>query len=984
MTKIEEMLNKESPYYVTGLGNATVGKLKTIGIYDIEQLRNTDWKTVCRAKGIGVNKVVQIYNSFGMNITEDIVMDYIRSLNKVKVDQSELDKSTNKPIQMKIVTNEQKEEQMKELTKIVQPDISAMAEQTPTNEAKFENGFQTGKVHKKISLFVKTNDFKEFCRKFKTDEDFKKVKEQILKVASENCDTGARYQIKTWLNALQKFGNITYDSQLFNNYDYIQPFLSKLIDIGIENIKNERKNGINEGDAAFVLYKVYSSAVGSGWDGNVKDDQLGMINKDEFIRRIKIKSPTTPDDIIERVWSGIITGTSSLFSGSPGSGKTYFAIAVGNSVTDNLWSQLKFSRLNIYEGITTDDIIGSWDYQAQILKMSASKIKLESLKNISDEDIENLRENIYTEDNFTYGALTLSMINGIPMLIDEINRATPDVQNMLLQAIDEKEIVIPHIGKIKGSPNFYVIFTINEDDVGTNPLSEAFLRRVKYIVFEDPKDMTQFIPTEYPEFSKKLLNDIEVVREKIQGVIEGRISPDAVSKWSQELVAIYGADIVLDKEKVRATLGSLIKNKEDMEAVKEVLESQIINHLPEHANSKSFDDQIDEQILKLNNPDIATYFLREITKQNSEIYVNNYKKLNQLIKDSLAVLNEDEQILLIGTHGKSTEKGILINDHNILKIIIDLICKEHKYNSNRYLEQLIVINEFYKIFQKNEPIKQTTQSTTSQSNSSNSQFNNTPSSTNQVSKSLKSFLLEDMDIIGNKIHHDLTQDHINKLDSMQNDELARILKKVDGLSFSKFNDELLTKYNPNEIINEITLDKKYQTSYYSDYLNNIFYKKSEMTKYLISSIIYFMPMTQLKNELKNINSPQTTSTTTTTTNQSSGVMSNQELMSEFDKITIDYDSDKIDEMFDENSQLYDSLYKLDLDEIIRKYLTLKGMDASFSSVRQAYMKFMTYKGLKTIDEGKYEVLAQLFTSIPLSERNGMKISGSYSLRIRNA
>jgi MoxR-like ATPase len=88
----------------------------------------------------------------------------------------------------------------------------------------------------------------------------------------------------------------------------------------------------------------------------------------------------------------------------------------------------------------------------------------------------------FTEAAFLPGPLYLAMKSGSVLLVNELNRMPEMVQNVLLPALDEGFIQVPHIGQIQAAPGFCLIATQNPREfVGTSPLGEALLDRLEWI-----------------------------------------------------------------------------------------------------------------------------------------------------------------------------------------------------------------------------------------------------------------------------------------------------------------------------------------------------------------------------------------------------------------------------------------------------------------------------------------------------------------------
>lgn len=623
MSEVQSELYQEFADKVPGISKITLHKLENIGIDTIEKLKNTDWKNIVALDKfgqpgisdisyLGEDKIIKLYQHVGIELDEEEVKQYRKDLLKYRISPPSSSFETKTSI-----TPPQKltEEEMKAITDQVAPDITTITQEAlstgpisiKTVEGKKITLTTEEQKFKRITL---TTDMENFVSQIGLHSDPEKylqeVRSTILNSLDKLVDTGARAHVKQWINLLERKveGRKTeYSLQKMNKpsqyKDVLETLLNDIISGAMEEMKSgkitfatqEISRSQSQGEKSnispesimhtIILYKIYVDAKGSGWDGHPKTGQLGVSisDGDEFYRRMKEISPDFNDITIKRTWSAYQSGLAVLLSGMPGSGKTVYAKACGDAMTDNVWGTLPFTRINITGGLEPEDILGGWDYQAQILALTASKIRIENIKNISEDQIENLRQNIYTIDYFKFGPLALSMIQGVPILIDEVNRGSPDIQNTLLQAIDENEIIIPGIGRIRATPGFFVISTINEQDVGTTDLGQAFLRRVIYIYFDEPEDYTKWVKSEYPNINTKLLQDMENIRKEIKKTVTltGEIPPSSISAWAKELVNLYGPSVVLNKEKIITTLGTLLKSKQDIDEVRNNIDTIIKN-----------------------------------------------------------------------------------------------------------------------------------------------------------------------------------------------------------------------------------------------------------------------------------------------------------------------------------------------------------------------------------------------------------------------
>lgn len=88
----------------------------------------------------------------------------------------------------------------------------------------------------------------------------------------------------------------------------------------------------------------------------------------------------------------------------------------------------------------------------------------------------------YQPDLFVPGPLVSAMQTGSILFINELNRMPEGVQNVLLPALDEGLVHVPHLGAIRAAPGFLVFATQNPQEfVATGHLAEALLDRFELV-----------------------------------------------------------------------------------------------------------------------------------------------------------------------------------------------------------------------------------------------------------------------------------------------------------------------------------------------------------------------------------------------------------------------------------------------------------------------------------------------------------------------
>lgn len=88
----------------------------------------------------------------------------------------------------------------------------------------------------------------------------------------------------------------------------------------------------------------------------------------------------------------------------------------------------------------------------------------------------------YQPELFIPGPLVTAMQRGALLFVNELNRMPEGVQNVLLPALDEGIVAVPHLGIISAQPGFALVATQNPAEfVATGHLSEALLDRFELV-----------------------------------------------------------------------------------------------------------------------------------------------------------------------------------------------------------------------------------------------------------------------------------------------------------------------------------------------------------------------------------------------------------------------------------------------------------------------------------------------------------------------
>ncbi|WP_298524831.1 MoxR family ATPase [uncultured Methanobrevibacter sp.] len=194
------------------------------------------------------------------------------------------------------------------------------------------------------------------------------------------------------------------------------------------------------------------------------------------------------DEISTTVYLSLLLGRPMLIEGPPGVGKTELAKVIARSF------ERDFFRIQCYEGITFEQIVGEWNYQKQLLHLEAAR------------NDSNNTEEIFDEEYFIRRPLLNAFLNenDSVLLIDEIDKADEEVESFLLQALGEQEITINDLGTFQLKNDLIVILTSNS----------------QRSLLDETKDRCLFLYIPYPSVER----EIEIVKSKIPEADEEVVS----------------------------------------------------------------------------------------------------------------------------------------------------------------------------------------------------------------------------------------------------------------------------------------------------------------------------------------------------------------------------------------------------------------------------------------------------------------------------
>jgi MoxR-like ATPase len=270
----------------------------------------------------------------------------------------------------------------------------------------------------------------------------------------------------------------------------------------------------------------------------------------KYVEEILTKSKYIPDNNIATVvFLAISLKKPILIEGPPGTGKTEVAKAISKSFKKD------FFRIQCYEGITFEQIIGEWNYQKQLLSLEISKTHEKE-------------KDVFQEEFFIKRPVLSSFINenDSVLLIDEIDKADEEVESFLLQALGEKQITINDLGTFGLKNDLTVILTSNSQ----RQLLDETKDRCLYLYIDYPnfEREVEIVKTHIPNASRKLIKNVVKTIQKLRNMsMSKNPSIRATVDWVRSLMILNKEK--LDQNTFEETINVVIKNEDDKKKVLE-------------------------------------------------------------------------------------------------------------------------------------------------------------------------------------------------------------------------------------------------------------------------------------------------------------------------------------------------------------------------------------------------------------------------------
>ena len=236
-----------------------------------------------------------------------------------------------------------------------------------------------------------------------------------------------------------------------------------------------------------------------------------------------------------------------LIEGPPGTGTTELAKTISECFDRD------FFRIQCYEGITFEQVVGEWNYQKQLLYLEMARENKQDMT-------------IFSDEFFIQRPLLTAFSNENPsvLLIDEIDKADEELESFLLQALGEGQITVNDLDTFELKNDLIVVLTSNAQRSLLDETKDRCL--YLYIDYPDYDREIEIINKRVPIADDNLVNEIVEKTQKIRKLdLTKKPSIRATVDWVESLIALK--QIPPTREALENTLNVIAKNEDDKERI---------------------------------------------------------------------------------------------------------------------------------------------------------------------------------------------------------------------------------------------------------------------------------------------------------------------------------------------------------------------------------------------------------------------------------
>jgi MoxR-like ATPase len=283
----------------------------------------------------------------------------------------------------------------------------------------------------------------------------------------------------------------------------------------------------------------------------------GVSRAGDLRERLREHDYLADEGLATAIFLALKLGRPLFLEGEAGVGKTEVAKVLSRILDTPL------IRLQCYEGIDVYQAVYEWDYARQLLHIRAA----EALG--TEDDPERLERDLYSREFLVSRPLLQALEHRGPsppvLLIDEVDRSDDEFEAFLLEILSDFAVTVPELGTIRAERPPVAVLTSNR----TREVHDALKRRCLYFYIEHPsfEREVEIVRLRVPEAEDSLARQVAAAVERLRSM--DLYKPPGVAEtldWTQALVALGAKE--LDETIVRATIGSVLKYREDQQRLK--------------------------------------------------------------------------------------------------------------------------------------------------------------------------------------------------------------------------------------------------------------------------------------------------------------------------------------------------------------------------------------------------------------------------------
>jgi len=294
--------------------------------------------------------------------------------------------------------------------------------------------------------------------------------------------------------------------------------------------------------------------------------QAGFTSVEQVRAALAEQNYLAEDGLTTAVYLALTLKRPLLLEGEAGVGKTELAKVIAAMTGAEL------IRMQCYEGIDAAQAVYDWDYSRQLLHLRAAEASGEATNKQTNE----LESELYNERFLIKRALLRAIEErDTPpvLLIDEIDRADDEFEAYLLEILSDFQVTVPELGTFKASTPPIVILTSNR----TRDVHDALKRRCLYHWVDHPSFEREvaIVRMRVPQIAESLAKQVAAAVEHMRSL--NLYKPPGVAEtidWATALAQLGARE--LNESVVSATLGTVLKYREDHDRVREQGIAQIV------------------------------------------------------------------------------------------------------------------------------------------------------------------------------------------------------------------------------------------------------------------------------------------------------------------------------------------------------------------------------------------------------------------------